>query len=526
MHEERSTDKKDSGRALGRSRRRYDSASRKNEEEEDDAFEERLLDLQHIIDDAKDERRQRQQHHYYSQEVGTKRQNQEAVAGRSSPSPLLPRLKTPKQQGRPTGSIPPASFEAPPRKTTPALPPSQVVERWRKKGGETETGARRGSSSTDDGSSHGDHLRTPGSGPNSWASSSSLRTSTSTAQEKEDDGTRYSSLHFPHRLHEMLEMAETQGFSDIVSWLPPAGGPSSFASVTTFQDVLTYYDMVAAGAAPLRENEQGVAFKVHKPEEFVKDIMPRFFFHQTKFKSFRRQINLWSFERIKSGPNTGGYRHPDFIRSDPSRCAYMKRSKIKRPPLLLQSGGAGRIDDVADRKEGLGIIKESRREEGQKERQKTGDEKCFADYQQQVLTRRSNDPTSWYSVPISPPPSRFPSWYRNHEVSLLNYAYDALHLPHTGEGGGKDREAAAMSGHSSRDSSSRRGDERGVQRNVIHQVVDGRLLQGRSVNEATEKRDNSSRTEREDTEGKDEDGITNELIISTFLGPRGGAGPY
>lgn len=48
---------------------------------------------------------------------------------------------------------------------------------------------------------------------------------------------------FPFRLHEMLDSVEKEGMDHIVSWIP--GNPT--------------------------------AFKVHKPQEFVKIIMPRFF---------------------------------------------------------------------------------------------------------------------------------------------------------------------------------------------------------------------------------------------------------
>jgi len=74
----------------------------------------------------------------------------------------------------------------------------------------------------------------------------------------------------------------------------------------------------------------GTPFRVHEPGIFEKVIMPRFF-RQTKFKSFRRQINLWSFERIRNGPNKGGYQNEFFVRTNPSLCARMRRSKSKRP---------------------------------------------------------------------------------------------------------------------------------------------------------------------------------------------------
>eukprot|EP00934_Nitzschia_sp_Nitz4_P003366 Nitzschia sp. Nitz4//scaffold60_size111251//10210//11139//NITZ4_004136-RA/size111251-processed-gene-0.16-mRNA-1//1//CDS//3329555531//3356//frame0 len=98
---------------------------------------------------------------------------------------------------------------------------------------------------------------------------------------------------FPWRLHEMLEDAERCGFSKIVSWLP--GNKS---------------------------------FRVHQQSRFEQLIMPKYF-RQTKFKSFRRQINMWSFQRIKLGEGRGGYFHESFVRGKPDLCLAMKRTKLK-----------------------------------------------------------------------------------------------------------------------------------------------------------------------------------------------------
>ena len=61
---------------------------------------------------------------------------------------------------------------------------------------------------------------------------------------------------FPWKLHEMLELADQEGFESIVSWLP-----------------------------------NGRSFKVHNPIVFVEKIMPNFF-QQTKYKSFQRQCKF------------------------------------------------------------------------------------------------------------------------------------------------------------------------------------------------------------------------------------------
>jgi hypothetical protein len=97
---------------------------------------------------------------------------------------------------------------------------------------------------------------------------------------------------FPWKLHAMLETAESDGFTSVVSWLP--------------------------------DNR---SFKVHDTQTFVSLISSRYF-EQTKYKSFQRQLNLWGFERHISGPSKkGGYTHPCLVRGKPSLCSRMKRTK-------------------------------------------------------------------------------------------------------------------------------------------------------------------------------------------------------
>jgi hypothetical protein len=107
-------------------------------------------------------------------------------------------------------------------------------------------------------------------------------------------GANKESMQFPLKLHEMLDHADVEGFSDIVSWLP--GSTNSF--------------------------------KVHQTAVFVYCIMPRYF-KKIQLKSFQRQINIWGFKRIKDGAGKGGYRDPNFIRGMPSLCCMMKRVKSK-----------------------------------------------------------------------------------------------------------------------------------------------------------------------------------------------------
>ena len=77
---------------------------------------------------------------------------------------------------------------------------------------------------------------------------------------------------FPYKLHKMLEYVENSGMESVVSWLP-----------------------------------HGRAFKVHKPEAFMKTVVP-VFFKQNKYKSFQRQLHLYGFERITEGKDKGKIR--------------------------------------------------------------------------------------------------------------------------------------------------------------------------------------------------------------------------
>jgi hypothetical protein len=98
---------------------------------------------------------------------------------------------------------------------------------------------------------------------------------------------------FPWKLHEMLDACEKEGVGHIVSWLP-----------------------------------DNASFRVHNTVLFMENVI-RNFFKQTKYKSFQRQLNIWGFQRILSGPSKGGYSHKYFIRSNESMCCMMSRQKIK-----------------------------------------------------------------------------------------------------------------------------------------------------------------------------------------------------
>mmetsp|Transcript_7182 Transcript_7182/g.21170 ORF Transcript_7182/g.21170 Transcript_7182/m.21170 type:complete len:652 (-) Transcript_7182:191-2146(-) len=101
-------------------------------------------------------------------------------------------------------------------------------------------------------------------------------------------------LTFPWRLHAVLEAAESNGFERIISWLPG-----------------------------------DVAFKVHDAGAFEVEIIPKYLPNMTRYKSFLRQLNLYSFLRITKGEYQGSYHHPQFLRMKKSLCNEMVLTKVK-----------------------------------------------------------------------------------------------------------------------------------------------------------------------------------------------------
>lgn len=94
-------------------------------------------------------------------------------------------------------------------------------------------------------------------------------------------------LQFPWKLHEMLHLAEKNGKTDIISWLPGGNG-----------------------------------FKVHNKEKFCAEIMPGYFASQ-KYKTFQRSLNLWGFESVAKGPDRGACYHQYFVKGHPELCHNM-----------------------------------------------------------------------------------------------------------------------------------------------------------------------------------------------------------
>lgn len=104
---------------------------------------------------------------------------------------------------------------------------------------------------------------------------------------------------FPEKLHRLLLEVEAAGRGDVISFV--VGGR---------------------------------AFIIHKPDKFFKDIVP-LYFRQSRLSSFKRQLNLYGFELINTGPARGGYYHELFVKDHPDMCRRMRRVAIK---LVSKSG--------------------------------------------------------------------------------------------------------------------------------------------------------------------------------------------
>jgi hypothetical protein len=98
---------------------------------------------------------------------------------------------------------------------------------------------------------------------------------------------------FPEKLHRLLLEVEAAGRSDIISFVA-----------------------------------NGRAFAIHMPDKFFKDIVP-LYFRQSRLSSFKRQLNLYGFELINTGPARGGYFHELFVKDRSDLCRKMRRVAVK-----------------------------------------------------------------------------------------------------------------------------------------------------------------------------------------------------
>jgi hypothetical protein len=101
---------------------------------------------------------------------------------------------------------------------------------------------------------------------------------------------------FPEKLHRLLLEVEAAGRGDVISFVA-----------------------------------NGRAFAIHQPDKFFKEIVP-LYFRQSRLSSFKRQLNLYGFELINTGPARGGYYHEMFVKDHPELCRRMRRVAVKVAP--------------------------------------------------------------------------------------------------------------------------------------------------------------------------------------------------
>lgn len=115
---------------------------------------------------------------------------------------------------------------------------------------------------------------------------------------------------FPEKLHRLLLEVEAAGRADVISFVA-----------------------------------NGRAFAIHKPDKFFKEIVP-LYFRQSRLSSFKRQLNLYGFELINTGPARGGYYHELFVKDRSELCRRMRRVAVKVTPKTDSTEIKGTTDNV------------------------------------------------------------------------------------------------------------------------------------------------------------------------------------
>mmetsp|Transcript_20770 Transcript_20770/g.31285 ORF Transcript_20770/g.31285 Transcript_20770/m.31285 type:complete len:293 (+) Transcript_20770:110-988(+) len=111
-------------------------------------------------------------------------------------------------------------------------------------------------------------------------------------------------MNFPRRLHDLVSNAKSLGVDDVISWHP-----------------------------------SGSKFMIHSQKEFTTRVLPTVF-KQSKFSSFRRQLNAYGFDRESTDPTDSVtfaiFSHKNFLRGDLEACAAIRRRRVNggEAPLL------------------------------------------------------------------------------------------------------------------------------------------------------------------------------------------------
>lgn len=98
---------------------------------------------------------------------------------------------------------------------------------------------------------------------------------------------------------------------------------------TKLYDMLQQIDLYEPELASIVSwQPHGRCFSVKKIKEFTSEVLPRYF-DQKKYASFQRQLNLYGFNRITTGPDRGSYYHELFLRGKKLLCRGIYRNKVK-----------------------------------------------------------------------------------------------------------------------------------------------------------------------------------------------------
>jgi len=92
------------------------------------------------------------------------------------------------------------------------------------------------------------------------------------------------------------------------------------------------HQMLARFPQAIAWNDHGRSFGIRDTQLFVEQVLPHYC-RQTKWSSFRRQLNIYGFRRVtQKGKEYGSYYHELFIRGYPDLCHYMQRVGITASP--------------------------------------------------------------------------------------------------------------------------------------------------------------------------------------------------
>jgi HSF-type DNA-binding len=89
-------------------------------------------------------------------------------------------------------------------------------------------------------------------------------------------------------IQQLMEVLDNEQNADIIGWLP-----------------------------------HGRAFVIYRKQDFETDVLPKYFYKQSKYSSFTRKLNRWGFVRVTRGPETGAYYHRCFKRGEHRLCMQM-----------------------------------------------------------------------------------------------------------------------------------------------------------------------------------------------------------